>query len=463
MNKALQISQAEHNLKQIEGNTTVASKKKRKVYSKTSGESSVTAADYTFPDTYSDFVDDLEACNKGDEDSKKLMERLVPEMAKLLKVSKQWDHPDTPFDTKPDIDFVVDMGDLLGSAPDTTVLDKIITEALEASSDLQGQEQTTVADNALDNQQAISNLLMDTCEESPAQLAGSASDTNSTKLKAGYIANSAGGIAKVTSVLSSLQPQREKPSKDRGRRFVVGALVFNKEAAIDDTSDSVSEFQFWTLKPNSAGLSAAKIFLLGQISLVMNGNTPIRSSENCPDMYVVATAFSYDKSSDRYYASGKTELSKSSSLLHLTVNKFVSQSSGRVKFNYREVPTLEEYTPFSENVGIEGRIRLFCDIQDINNYSIENESDQDEYVVERIITKKFNNCTNQYEFLVKWKDYSDKFNTWELSSNIPDDKIVEFEHSLLTIGQLRTQEARPGLRDRTTLKSTFHPDYISNA
>ena len=79
MNKALQISQAEHNLKQIEGNTIVASKKKRKMYS---GETSVTEADYTLPDTYSDFVDELEeACNKGDEDSKELIERLVPEMA----------------------------------------------------------------------------------------------------------------------------------------------------------------------------------------------------------------------------------------------------------------------------------------------------------------------------------------------------------------------------------------------
>ena len=129
----------------------------------------------------------------------------------------------------------------------------------------------------------------------------------------------------------------------------------------------------------------------------MNGNTPIRSSENCPDTYVVATVFSYDESSDSYYASGKTELSNSPSLLHRNVNKFVFQSSGRVKFNYGEVPTLQEYTPFSENV------------------------------------------------------------------DIPDDKIVGFERSLSTIGQLRTQEARPGLRDRTTLKSTFHPDYISNA
>ena len=93
----------------------MASKKKRKIYSKTSGGSSASgdAADYTLPDTYSDSVDDLEeVCNKGDEDSKKLIERLVPDMAKLLKVSKQWDHPETPFDTKPDINFVVDVGDL---------------------------------------------------------------------------------------------------------------------------------------------------------------------------------------------------------------------------------------------------------------------------------------------------------------------------------------------------------------
>ena len=140
--------------------------------------------------------------------------------------------------------------------------------------------------------------------------------------------------------ISSLQPQREKPSKDRGKRFAAGALIFNKTVAADDTS--VSEFQFWTLNPNSAGLRAAKIFLLGQISLVMNGSTSTRSNENCPDTYVVATVFSYDESSGNYYASGKTELSKAPSLLHVNVSKFVSQSSGRVKFNYQEVPTLEE-------------------------------------------------------------------------------------------------------------------------
>ena len=56
-----------------------------------------------------------------------------------------------------------------------------------------------------------------------------------------------------------------------------------------------------------------------------------------------------------------------------------------------------------------------------------------------------------------------KFNTWELSSNIRDDKIVEFERNLIGQQQSRTQELHPGLRNRTALKSAFRPDYISTA
>ena len=123
---------------------------------------------------------------------------------------------------------------------------------------------------------------------------------------------------------------------------------------------------------------------------------------------------------------------------------------------------MEEYIPYSENTNIEARVQQFCNQEDIEAYYNENESDEDEYIVEKIITKKFNNRTSQYEFLVKWKDYSDKFNTWELSSNIPDNKLVEFERSLVCTGQNQTNERRPGLRERNSLKNTFRPDFISN-
>ena len=72
----------------------------------------------------------------------------------------------------------------------------------------------------------------------------------------------------------------------------------------------------------------------------------------------------------------------------------------------------------------------------IDTYCNEYKSEQeDEYIVERIVTTKFNNRT-----LNKWKHYSDKF---ELPSNITDDKIIGFECNFLS---QRTQEIRPGLR-----------------
>ena len=76
-------------------------------------------------------------------------------------------------------------------------------------------------------------------------------------------------------------------------------------------------------------------------------------------IYVVATVFSYDECSDDYYASGKTELSKAPSLLHVNVSQFVVQSSGRVKLNHHEISTLDGYVPFTENIDIEGRIKQF--------------------------------------------------------------------------------------------------------
>ena len=72
---------------------------------------------------------------------------------------------------------MVDVGDLLSSAPDTDALDKIISEALDScSSDVKEQTNTN---------SAISNLLIN---QTPTQL------PSDSTLKAGYIANSTGEI-----------------------------------------------------------------------------------------------------------------------------------------------------------------------------------------------------------------------------------------------------------------------------
>ena len=103
MNQAQQIKRAEHSLSQIEGSTIMASKKKRKTFAAKSREvSSESPSAYTLPGTYEAFKAELEeACRKGDEDSKKAIERLAPKMAATLKEKKKWENPDVPLDDVP--------------------------------------------------------------------------------------------------------------------------------------------------------------------------------------------------------------------------------------------------------------------------------------------------------------------------------------------------------------------------
>ena len=41
-----------------------------------------------------------------------------------------------------------------------------------------------------------------------------------------------------------------------------------------------------------------------------------------------------------------------------------------------------------------------------------------DFVVEEIVKKQFNGKLGQFEFLVKWKGYSAKHNTWELVTDL---------------------------------------------
>jgi len=76
------------------------------------------------------------------------------------------------------------------------------------------------------------------------------------------------------------------PSKDRGKRFAAGDL-----AHVPD--NEVQELQFWTLFPTSQALQNAKVFLLGQVSLILSEGKPCQSAEENP-----------------YHANGRTALLK---------------------------------------------------------------------------------------------------------------------------------------------------------
>ena len=54
--------------------------------------------EYHLPPTYKEFLNELkEACQKGDNDSKKVIDSLAPQMAATLKEGRQWEVQDVSF------------------------------------------------------------------------------------------------------------------------------------------------------------------------------------------------------------------------------------------------------------------------------------------------------------------------------------------------------------------------------
>uniref|UniRef100_A0A1X7VG14 Uncharacterized protein n=1 Tax=Amphimedon queenslandica TaxID=400682 RepID=A0A1X7VG14_AMPQE len=98
----------------------------------------------------------------------------------------------------------------------------------------------------------------------------------------------------MTSYLRGLQPQREKPSKDRSRKFAAGGLRGNKGLLVDAVDDNheLHKFQFWMLFPNSASYRNAKIFLLGQIVVLLRGGNAVRHAAQNGDADVVMKMYS---------------------------------------------------------------------------------------------------------------------------------------------------------------------------
>ncbi len=63
----------------------------------------------------------------------------------------------------------------------------------------------------------------------------------------------------------------------------------------------------------------------------------------------------------------------------------------------------------------------------------EEDDDDEEYEVEKILDKKVNKKKGGIYYLIKWKNWSDKYNSWEPYSNVKNclDLVekYEFEHS----------------------------------
>ena len=80
----------------------------------------------------------------------------------------------------------------------------------------------------------------------------------------------------VNTLLKGMQPYREKPSKDRSRRFATGDLKFDSNTP---ESPDVQVFQYWIVFPTNKLMHAAKVFLHGQVVYLSESSKPVRSSK----------------------------------------------------------------------------------------------------------------------------------------------------------------------------------------
>ena len=207
-----------------------------------------------------------------------------------------------------------------------------------------------------------------------------------------------------------MQPYRERPSKDRSRRFIAGDLPFDQSVP---SEHDLYNYSYWDIKPATSNLQNARLFLLGQVVYISEDGKPVDSSlMNCSNTSVMLDIYKYDTEVKVYIISGRSALLKSHSTLIANVTDFIKATSDHVEFDYTLSP-LSEYEPFHDELDFE-------------------EKETGElYEVEKIIKKRFNAQKTQYEYLVKWVRYASSENTWELPSNIPSGILDAYERSLL--------------------------------
>lgn len=163
---------------------------------------------------------------------------------------------------------------------------------------------------------------------------------------------------------------------------------------------------------------------------------------------------------------GKSGLLKASQYLHVNVSDVVSGLPDDKKFDHKSVAGLEDYRPYHADF-VESKSTSTFSHPDDNSDCSDSDSvssisdDEDPYIVEKIVAKRYNSHKCQYEYKVKWLGYDSKVNTWELPSNIPDKMLNDYEQSILTVAN-RSESRRSGLCPRSSLKSTVKDDFIVN-
>ena len=162
--------------------------------------------------------------------------------------------------------------------------------------------------------------------------------------------------------------------------------------------------------------------------------------------------YSYDAVTKCYHMAGRSGLCNVLKTLHLNVTPYIQHEGDTLKLDTEHgdlAIQLEGYVPYHE----ECERLLNLDNVNSDHATISDSEEEEPYIVERILKKRYNSRKSQHEYFIKWKGYSSKENTWELPTNIPGDMLDGFkqEQVLQSSSSSRSSantESNYGLRQR---------------
>lgn len=115
--------------------------------------------------------------------------------------------------------------------------------------------------------------------------------------------------------------------------------------------NTIEELQYWIVHPTSQILRRGKVFLLGQISLILNDGKPCTCAEKNPSVEVVMTMYEYVPDKDTYYPKGKSGLLNVTKFLKVEVTMHIEcNADSNIKLSIDSIEELKEYVPFTRDL-----------------------------------------------------------------------------------------------------------------
>ena len=119
-------------------------------------------------------------------------------------------------------------------------------------------------------------------------------------------------------------------TKTGKKQFAAGQLLSNRP--LHTPGNEVQELAFWKVFPESKALRNAKLFLLGQISLILTEGRPSNNAENNPSTEVIVQTYNYNPAANAYCENGRMAPHQCYNVMyiidvtkHIQYNKFLTR------------------------------------------------------------------------------------------------------------------------------------------